>query len=75
MRRLNIGNGDRCCLAAYSALAPAVLYLVSMETTWAALLAAAGVLLTLPFWPILAPVLFGVSTSGSSGKDLDIHSL
>jgi len=52
-------------LLAYSGLAPATVYFVSLERTWSALVALIGVLLTLPFWPLLSVVLYGVSHSGS----------
>lgn len=44
-------------LGCYTSLVPLVLWLVSLEQTWAALAAMAGGLLTLPLWPVLAVVL------------------
>lgn len=38
---------------------------MSLEKTWSALVAVAGFLLTLPFFPLLAVVMFGASDTGS----------
>lgn len=52
-------------LLLYSVLAPASVYFMSLEKTWSALVAVAGFLLTLPFFPLLAVVMFGASDTGS----------
>jgi len=57
--------GALSILLVYSGLAPASVYFMSLENTWSALVAVAGFLLTLPFFPLLALVMFVASDMAS----------
>ena len=52
-------------LLVYAGLAPARVYFTSPQRTWSAYVAVAGFLLNLPFFPLLAVVMFGASAKGS----------